>query len=361
MQIGLGLLLGCFLALAACEAVAPGPRIGVVRRRLAFSKQQDTNVVNQAEARRKENAGINVVAAASKKAAVEPAVSLNLVELFLCGLVATALGDFIMHPIDTIKVTQQGAGVAVGVFQTAKNIFTKGGLMGFYPGVIPYCTADGLAGAVKFAAFELSRVFVEKRVPVKFHPWTQFACAAGAMVACSLVLVPGEVIKTRLQTGLIPGVFQGIAQILKQDGIGGLFAGYYATMVRDIPYTMLELGLYENIKTLIRKVQKRENLTQQEELAAAAFTGGFTGFVTTPLDLVKTKLMMQSTTGGQYSGVLDALTSIYKTGGVGALFVGSAARVAWLLPFTTIYLGIYEFSKRQVIIMKKKARAEGRK
>ena len=33
--------------------------------------------------------------------------------------------------------------------------------------------------------------------------------------------------------------------------------------------------------------------------------------------------------------------------GINALFVGSAARVAWLLPFTTIYLGVYEICKRR--------------
>lgn len=289
-------------------------------------------------------------------AAVAKSPSLNAFDLFLCGLFATAMGDFIMHPVDTIKVTQQGAAVASGILKTAQTIFAKGGVLGFYPGVIPYCTADGLSGAIKFAAFELSKIFVEARVPLAYHPLTQFVCAAGAMLACSVVLVPGEVIKTRLQTGMVSSVVQGISQTLQQDGIGGLFAGYYATMLRDVPYTMLELGLYENIKTLIRKVQKRSELTQQEELAAAAFTGGFTGFVTTPLDLIKTKLMMQSTTGGgQYKGVIDALTSIYKSGGIKALYVGSSARVAWLLPFTTIYLGIYEVSKRQILTWKRAA------
>ena len=43
---------------------------------------------------------------------------------------------------------------------------------------------------------------------------------------------------------------------------------------------------------------------------------GIVSFMTTPLDLIKTKLMMQSTSGGgQYSGVIDALSSIYNEGG----------------------------------------------
>jgi solute carrier family 25 (mitochondrial S-adenosylmethionine transporter), member 26 len=134
----------------------------------------------------------------------------------------------------------------------------------------------------------------------------------------------------------------------------GFYAGYGATLVRDVPFTMLELGIYENIKAIVRRVRNRSTLTSQEELAAAAFTGGTVAFVTTPLDLIKTKLSMQSTSGGQYSGVIDALQSVYSEGGIKALFVGSTARVAWLLPFTTIYLGIYELSKRTIIAAKTK-------
>ena len=146
----------------------------------------------------------------------------------------------------------------------------------------------------------------------------------------------------------------GITDTLKNEGIGGLFSGYYATLVRDVPYTMLELGLYENIKTFIRKFRKTETLTQTEELTAAAITGGITGFLTTPLDLIKTRLMIQSSTGGQYTGIVDALNSIYQSGGIEALFTGSAARVAWLLPFTTIYLGVYEVTKRKILDFKRK-------
>jgi len=289
----------------------------------------------------------------NKNAAV---VTLNAWELCFCGAIATAFGDFVMHPVDTIKVTQQAATHATSIIEVAKTIWSKNGVAGFYPGVIPYMTADGLSGAIKFATFELSKIFVEARVPAKFHPVTQFVCAAGAMIACSFIMVPGEVLKTRLQAGVVKSLGEGILSTVRNEGIGGLFAGYYATLVRDVPYTMLELGLYENIKSIIRTVTMKETLRPNEELVAAAITGGITGFVTTPLDVIKTKLMIQTATSGgqQYTGVMDALTGVYKSGGLDALFVGSAARVAWLLPFTTIYLGVYEVAKRKMLALKKK-------
>ena len=52
-------------------------------------------------------------------------------------------------------------------------------------------------------------------------------------------------------------------------------------------------GLYENIKTIFRKIRLKKDLDQKDELAAAAITGGISSFITTPLDVIKTKLMMQ--------------------------------------------------------------------
>jgi hypothetical protein len=45
--------------------------------------------------------------------------------------------------------------------------------------------------------------------------------------------------------------------------------------------------------------------------------------------------------------------STYAEGGVAAMFVGTPARVAWLLPFTTIYLQAYELLKKRVVAYKK--------
>ena len=57
----------------------------------------------------------------------------------------------------------------------------------------------------------------------------------------------------------------------------------------------------------IRRIRRTEDISQTDELIAAAFTGGFTGFVTTPLDVIKTKIMMQSAgAAGGLHGIADA-------------------------------------------------------
>eukprot|EP01041_Mallomonas_annulata_P002086 gene2086-4076_t len=279
--------------------------------------------------------------------------TLNALDLCICGAIASVVGDFIMHPVDTIKITQQASTVGISVMEASKRIMAQGGPAAFYQGVVPYLVADGISGSIKFAAFEISKRFVEKRVPEKYHAYTKFLCAAGAYVACSVALVPGEVLKTGLQAGAGSSLMGLVKKTWMDEGMKGFFVGYGATLLRDVPYTMLELGLYDNIKTFIRKFQKREDLTQGEELTSAAITGGFTSFVTTPLDVIKTKLMTQTLAGAvQYGGIGDVFNSIMTKDGTSGLFSGSLARVVWLLPFTTIYLGVYEVAKRRLALYK---------
>ncbi len=174
---------------------------------------------------------------------------LNPLELCLCGAFATAFGDFVMHPVDTIKITQQTATVAVNLFQTAKNILITKGILGFYPGVIPYLIGDGISGAFKFTTFELTKRFSESHFPPHLHGISHFLCAAVSMLVASFTLVPAEVIKTRLQAGVVSSlssfsfvyfnysaiVFSG-ELLSSSDGEDCTVRGYCRTLCRLLCY-----------------------------------------------------------------------------------------------------------------------------
>jgi len=252
-----------------------------------------------------------------------------------------------MHPVDTIKTVQQAASTALSVGAACRKILGgPGGWLGFYQGVGPYVLADGLAGAVKFATYEVSKKWVQRRIPEEWVPYSHFVCAAGAMLASSFVLVPGELLKQQLQAGVASSLPGAVAAIWQAEGARGFLTGWGATLVRDIPYTMLELGLYDNFKAALVAVRGGGGkATQRDELYSAALTGAIAGFCTTPLDLVKTKLMTAEI-GAAAPGLLEAARSIVAADGAAGLFKGAAARVAWLIPATLLYLPAYESLKR---------------
>lgn len=301
---------------------------------------------------------------------------LNTLELAGAGALATILGVATMFPIDTIKTLQQSdEGMGLSFLGASKNIFMANGVGGFYHGLGSSSTAEGCAGGIKFSTYEILKKWMSPpRVPSEHYGTAIFVCAALSFVTASVVIVPGELIKQRLQMGHISSISNGIANIWTMDGPRGFFRGYTSVCMRDIPYTMLELGIYDNMKTFLlgrrRRGGEEEGANQfrgggegeedtrlyaWEEICAAALSGGITAFLTNPLDMIKTRLMVNAK---EYSGFRDCLRKTImnknNSGGFASLFRGSLARVTWIMPSTAIYLPAYDFLKRRLMATQKK-------
>ncbi|EDK41879.1 carnitine transporter [Lodderomyces elongisporus] len=73
--------------------------------------------------------------------------------------VAMWLGVF---PIDTIKSTQQSSNVPISIGQVTKNIYAKGGIKAFFPGVGPALARSFPANAATFLGVEVARKALDK-------------------------------------------------------------------------------------------------------------------------------------------------------------------------------------------------------
>lgn len=295
----------------------------------------------------------------SSKAEAAESVMSSLVVPMVAGGVATAVGDLAVHPFDTIKTMTQSSstGEASTFMGASRQILRETGPLGFYAGVGPFVLLDSLSGCIKFGVYELCKQFSLAHVPEEHRELSNFVSAAVAFIACSVVLVPGELLKTKLQAKMYPGVRACIAGVWKEGGVRGMFQGYKEILVRDVPYTMLELGLYDSVKGFLERVSKKSNgkddHAMRNEIIAAALVGGFVGFVTNPLDVIKTRMMIASASNPPK---LLALTkSIWKEGGIRSFLGGGTARVAWLMPFTAVYLPAYDFVKRELLLLQQAA------
>ena len=276
-----------------------------------------------------------------------------------------------------------------------------GGISAFYKGFLTYGICDGIGGALKFATYEGLKRQTEQRLGLTttddigidndsvenehhvVHDYMDketllqillFVFAGMSFVVSSIITVPGELLKQHLQMGHYDGSWEALTAILKSSdggGIASLYTGYDGVLVRDIPYTAMELGLYDLFKAIyvieqLKKQQQRQQQQQQDEsnlvvgtpteadfplktseqLLIAGLTGGVAGFLTTPFDTVKTKLMVDVDFAGM--SFWDATMVTIHDHGVEALFCGALARVAWLVPNTAIYLPTYDFLKNRL-------------
>jgi len=215
------------------------------------------------------------------------------------GALAGATVEAALYPLDTIKTRIQAARGGAKVNWT-KHLYK--GLGGNLAGVMP-------ATAVFFAVYEPAKQVLlpatgEQR-PAGYATGAHLAAAASACLASSLIRVPTEVIKTRMQTGQFSSARGALWHIAAREGVqNGLFAGFGSFLLRDLPFDAIEFASYEHVKSTWRSMSGGRELRQHETAFIGALAGMFTGAVTTPLDVVKTRLMIQGGLSGEADGVV---------------------------------------------------------
>lgn len=272
-------------------------------------------------------------------------VSLPLWQLALAGSITTIFADGIMHPVDCIKTLQQSnAGASLNLLGAAVYLYQTAGLGAFYQGFLEYGITDSLGGAVKFAVWETWKQATVDRKPQVVY---LSVGASLAFVASSTLIVPGELVKQQLQMGYYDGLVPVVQGIYTRSGLSGFFVGYEGVFSRDVPYTVLELGLYEIFMDQIGRLRPTgQRPAAWEDICAAFVTGAITAVLTTPLDTVKTKLMVGDFAEG--TDFFEAFLLTVQNQGPLAVFAGVLARVCWIVPFTALYLPTYDFLKLQL-------------
>lgn len=187
-------------------------------------------------------------------------------------------------------------------------------------------------------------------------PLIHAAAAGAADVAVCLVRNPFEVVKQQMQAGLHKSTGAAFSSILKSSGVRGFYVGYGSTVLREIPFDAIEFVLYENMKAR-REAHVARECVLWENAALGSIAGGFAAAVTTPLDVIKTRLMTQTKHQSvtRYTGWSHALRTIVAEEGARALFSGIKPRVLWISLGGAIFIGSFEELQRLAAPSKKPA------
>ncbi len=84
------------------------------------------------------------------------------------------------------------------------------------------------------------------------------------------------------------------------------------------------------------------NLRSINYLIGGGIAGCTAAFLTTPLDVLKTRIQTQTTTGVvRYKGTIDAISTIYRVEGLKGYFRGGGARMLYVTPSKEINFIIF--------------------
>jgi solute carrier family 25 S-adenosylmethionine transporter 26 len=179
------------------------------------------------------------------------------------------------------------------------------------------------------------------------------SASIGEAMAC-LVRVPTEVLKSKMQTNAIgTSTLSSTLQLVlsEKDGrafasnvFGGLYRGYGITLLREVPFAFIQFPLYEKLKVLVGEYQGYTTSPLQAA-ACGSISGGIAAGLTTPLDVIKTRLMLGSDRlGVPYHGVKDVVQRLMQeeSSGSSIFFRGVQPRVMWISIGGFVFFGAYE-------------------
>ncbi|XP_016551120.1 S-adenosylmethionine carrier 1, chloroplastic/mitochondrial [Capsicum annuum] len=256
-----------------------------------------------------------------------------LFEGVIAGGTAGVVVETALYPIDTIKTRLQAA-------RGGGQIVLKGlysGLAGNLAGVLP-------ASAIFVGVYEPAKQKLLKMFPENLSAVAHLSAGALGGIAASFVRVPTEVIKQRMQTRQFASPPDAVRLIVSKEGFKGLYAGYRSFLLRDLPFDAIQFCIYEQLRIGYKLAAKRE-LNDPENAVIGAFAGALTGAITTPLDVIKTRLMIQGS-ANQYKGIVDCVKTIVAEEGPPALLKGIGPRVLWIGIGGSIFFGVLERTKR---------------
>ena len=107
-------------------------------------------------------------------------------------------------------------------------------------------------------------------------------CGASGALAASVIRVPQEVLKQRVQADIYPNAAVGLSRLLREKGIGGLYTGYVATISRDVPWNALSFMFFSQAKSLFTAWTGAPPTTEQN-LGLGALSGMMAAVIMTPV------------------------------------------------------------------------------
>ncbi|XP_019178522.1 PREDICTED: mitoferrin-like [Ipomoea nil] len=279
---------------------------------------------------------------------------LHFWQFMVAGSIAGMVEHMAMFPVDTVKTQMQALGScpikSVGVRQALQSILRSEGVAGLYRGIGAMGLGAGPAHAVYFSVYEFCKETFSGGNPN--NSAAHAASGVCATVASDAVFTPMDMVKQRLQLSSSPykGVMDCMRVVFREEGIKAFYASYKTTVLMNAPYTAVHFATYEAAKRGLLEVSPESASDDRliVHATAGAAAGASAGFITTPLDVVKTQLQCQGVCGCdrfRSSSIRDVLKTIVKKDGYRGLMRGWIPRMLFHAPAAAICWSTYEAAK----------------
>ncbi|XP_017779645.1 PREDICTED: solute carrier family 25 member 45 isoform X3 [Nicrophorus vespilloides] len=261
-----------------------------------------------------------------------------------------------------MKVRQQTLGSSL--WKAVQMTFVHEGPRAFFKGVLFPALMTGPSNAVFFGIYGNYMRIVQSQGDKEFFrvqkddpEWMKHVFWGGCTAGFFQVVVtcPPELVKIILQCQTehkgvwhIPhethyhGVWDCVRKLFKKRGIPGLYKGVFPMMCRDVPTSGIYTLSYELLKIVNYPIEKL-NHPLVKQVMAGGCAGVLSWSIVIPIDVIKSRLQVDSPDLPKYKGFYDCFYQSYRAEGWGAFTKGMGAVCARAFPANAAIFVTYEF------------------
>ncbi|KAN0052754.1 hypothetical protein ACTA71_006860 [Dictyostelium dimigraforme] len=299
--------------------------------------------------------------------------------------------DLLMFPLDVIRTRLQVQGSQNviqsfpqynGTFDGFRKLIRLEGKKALYKGFLTSECGYLCSRAIYFGSYEfVKQAFLKGRSDSDSDLLFVTTISGGISEAlASVVWVPFDVAtqSVQIQGSLSQPKYRGGSDVFKkiygEKGIKGLYKGFGATIIRNVPYSGIWWGTYEISKSKLTQINIRQKLGLKERsshsLAVSAeidknnpshevenedpiihfisgfFAAVFATTITNPLDVAKTRLQTGVFPENEKPNFYTIIKSTIKKEGIRALWKGLVPSLLTSTPYSMISIFLYEEVKK---------------
>ncbi|XP_056157697.1 solute carrier family 25 member 55b [Lampris incognitus] len=306
------------------------------------------------------------------------------------GGVAGMVGVTCVFPIDLAKTRLQNQRSGQQLYRNMMDCLIKTvrseGYFGMYRGAAVNLTLVTPEKAIKLAANDFFRHQLSRDGRLTVFKEMLAGCGAGM---CQVIITtPMEMLKIQLQDAgrlaaqqrvipsMVPALKLGAPaavlsrsyyanpapqvmqvsatqitrELLRTKGVTGLYKGLGATLMRDIPFSVVYFPLFAHLHQLGRRSPEDPTVPFYWSFMCGCLAGSTAAVVVSPCDVVKTRLqsLKKGANEETYNGVIDCISKILRKEGPGAFLKGASCRALVIAPLFGIaqvvyFVGVGEF------------------
>lgn len=196
-----------------------------------------------------------------------------------------------------------------GSINTVKTTYAEKGFFGFYRGYSALLLFSVPKNYVRFGtyAYAKANLFTE---PSKINNFMCGICAGAA--ESTLVVTPQETLKTKLIHDKLStnpqyrNLFHGVYKIVQTQGLGGMYKGYLATLLKQSTNQGVRFVVFEDTQKFLNNYIRWKVLV---DFMSGAFAGFCSTMFNNPVDVIKTN--MQGLDAHKYGGFMGCAKHIW--------------------------------------------------